>query len=318
MYASENNGENKKPEKRHLLNKPHVFNAGIRLATIIPRAFTYRVGELAALLSYLACTRARTNVRGNLARVFPNATPRRLRRLVLKTFLNYSKYLVDYCTFNSSSRERIMKEITRVEGTENITKALERGNGIILMTAHLGNWELGGIFFGNKDIKINVLTFRDGIDKIDEIKERYRSNYNVNTIVLGDGPFAAIEILNALGRNEVVAMLVDRGAEDGIEIPFFGKVTRFPTGPLLLAAQSGAPIIPGFVVREKEGYLAVVEDLIYVDKKQGNSPTAEDENKNRSGEVAGNDHHTAAIKTIKVFEEYIRKYPDQWYNFIAV
>ena len=74
---------------------------------------------------------------------------------------------------------------------------------------------------------MNVITFRDGIDEIDEIKERYRRLYNVNTIVVGEGPFASIEILNALGRNEIVAMLVDRGAEDGVEVDFFGMKTSF-------------------------------------------------------------------------------------------
>ncbi len=290
-----------KLQKRHLLNKPVVFIIGIRLARVIPRLLTYRVGELAAYISYHLCSKARESVKVNLKRVFPNASSRHLQILTRRTFLNYSRYLIDYSTFSNIDRDRIMKEITRVEGTDRLYEALSRGNGVILMTAHLGNWELGGLFFGSRDdIKINVITFRDGIAQIDEIKERYRKLYNVNTIVLDDGPFAAIEILNALGRNEIVAMLVDRGGEGGVEVPFFDKYMNFPSGPLLLAAQSGAPIMPGFVVKEKSGYMAKVEESIYV--------------KGRTAE----EMESAARKTMEVFEDYIRRYPDQWYNFIPV
>ncbi len=287
--------------KRHLLNKPVVFSVGIRLAKVIPRLLTYRIGEIAASISYLVCSKARESVNANLKRVFPNASSHRLRLLTRRTFLNYSRYLVDYSTFSDIDRDRIIKEITHIEGTDRLYDALSRGRGIILMTAHLGNWELGGLFFGSRDdIKMNVITIRGGIAEIDSIKERYRKLFNVNTIVLGDGPFAAIEILNALGRNEIVAMLVDRSDDDGVEVPFLGQYTSFPSGPLLLAAQSGAPIMPGFVVREQGGYMAKVEDPIYVKRR-----TAEE-------------MESAARKTMKVFEDYIRRYPDQWYNFIPV
>ena len=290
-----------KRKRRHLLNKPIIFSSGISLGRFLPRFLTYRIAEATAILSYLICAAARRSLKENLALVLPSASKAELRRLSLKTFINYSRYIIDYSTFSDKDGVRVMKEINRIEGTERIYEALGMGNGIILVTPHLGNWELGGFFFGNRDdINMNVITFRDGIDEIDEIKERYRKLYNVNTIVVGEGPFASIEILNALGRNEIVAMLVDRGVEDGVEVPFFGKKVSFPTGALTLAAVSGAPIMPGFVVREEGGYSAIIEELIHVDK-------SEEKGKER-----------AAQKTIEVFEKYIRKYPDQWYNFTSI
>lgn len=288
-------------QKRHLLNKPVVFIIGIRLARVIPRFLTYRIAEAVAYISYRLCSKARASVNRNLKRVFPDASTRHLHSLTRRTFFNYSRYLVDYSAFSNIDRDRIMKEITHVEGTDRLYEALSRGKGVILMTAHLGNWELGGLFFGSRDdIKINVITTSDGIPRIDAIKEQYRKLFNVNTIVLEDGPFAAIEILNALGRNEIVAMLVDRGGEGGVSVPFFGQYTNFPSGPLLLAAHSGAPIMAGFVVKEKGGYLAKVEESIYVQKR-----TAEE-------------MENAARKTMEIFESYIRRYPDQWYNFVPV
>lgn len=255
-----------------------------------------KIGEI----SYLFYGKARENINANLRRILPEADSATISLLSLKTFRNYSKYLVDYGRFSSLDRDTLFKEMVCVEGGGNIDEALGRGKGLILLTAHLGNWELGGIFFGRQEIKINVLTFRDGIVDIDDIKERYRKLHNINTIVLGDSPFAGIEVLNALGRNEVVAMLVDRPEANGIPVTFFGKKTTFPQGPILLAGGSGAAIVPGFVVREKDGYRGVAEKPIYFDKDRGDTP------------------ESVAASIVKVFEEYIRRYPDQWYNFVPM
>lgn len=285
----------------HVLARPGVYSFGIWSAGYMPRAVTYAVAGLIADLSFIFYKKAGEDLKGNLARVFPEATRQRLTQLSRKTFRNYSKYLVDYARFKSIDKERLLRELVRIDGGEHIDSCLSGGKGIILLTAHLGNWELGGIFFGKHDIKINVLTARDRVNEINEIKERYRKMHNIKTIVLGDDHFAGLEALNALLRNEVVAMLVDReGGTDGVAVPFFGRPLKFPMGPLLLARAAGSPIMPAFVVREEGGYRAIAEKPIYFNKDADDTP------------------ESVALQVIKVFEQYIRKYPDQWYNFVPV
>jgi len=287
-------------EKRHLLARPGVYNFGIWSAGYIPKFLSYGVAGTIAGISCFFYKGARKNLEKNLRRVFPEATEDSIAVLARKTFKNYSRYLIDYARFKSIDKETLERELVCIDGGHFIDECLSGGKGIILLTAHLGNWELGGIFFGKHDIKINVLTAKDNIDEITAIKERYRKFHNISTIVIGDTPFAGLDALNALMRNEVVAMLVDRAAEGGVPVPFFGTPTTFPAGPLLLARATGSPIMPAFVVREGSGYRAIAEKPIYFDKEAGDTLES----------VAG--------KVIKKFEQYIRKYPDQWYNFVEV
>lgn len=287
-------------EKKHILASPGVYNLGIRSAGFIPKRVAYAVAGVVADLSYAFYASASVNLKANLARVFPSASRTELDSIARKTFRNYSKYIVDYARFKTMDRAGLFRELVRIDGTERIDSALSTGKGLILLTAHLGNWELGGIFFGRQDIKINILTARDSDAEIHAIKDRYRQFHNIKTIVIGDGPFSGVEALNALLRNEVVAMLVDRTETAGVSVPFFGHATSFPSGPLLLAAASGAPIMPAFVVRESYGYRAVAEELIYYDRANG-----------------ATDREVAAC-VLTVFERYIRQYADQWYNFVPI
>ncbi len=288
-------------EKRHILGRPLVYDIGMWGVGYLPRGFSYAVADRVGELSYLFYKKARQNIQDNLRYVLPDATPKKLTSLALNTFRNYSKYLVDYGRFNNLCIDTLFKEVVHIDGTDNIDLALARGKGLIMLTAHLGNWELGGIFFGRQDIKINVLTASDNIAELDEIRNRYRKFHNINTIVLGDSPFDILEVLNALRRNEIVAMLVDRGGMDGPTVPFFGKSVTFPEGPILLAKETGAPIIPGFVLREQDGYRAVAESPIYYEALAGDTQK---------------DQERIACSVLRVFENYIRRYPDQWYNFV--
>lgn len=287
-------------EKRHLLARPGVYNFGIWSAGYIPKFLSYGVAGAIAGISCFFYKGARKNLEKNLRRALPEAAEDSIAVLARNTFKNYSRYLIDYARFKAIDKEALERELIGIDGGHFIEECLSGGKGIILLTAHLGNWELGGIFFGKHDIKINVLTAKDNIDEITSIKERYRKFHNISTIVLGYTPFAGLDALNALMRNEVVAMLVDRPAEGGVAVPFFGAPTTFPAGPLLLARATGSPIMPAFVVREGKGYRAIAERPIYFDKE------------------AGDTLESVARKVIEKFEQYIRKYPDQWYNFVEV
>jgi KDO2-lipid IV(A) lauroyltransferase len=222
--------------------------------------------------------------------------------MALRTFKNYSNFLVDYGRFSSLDRESMFKVIKYINGEENIRKSIKKNKGIILLTGHLGNWELGGMYFGKQNIKINVLTFRDEMANIHDIRTRYRKFHNIDTIAVGESPFSSIEIINALQRNEVVALLVDRyGKTGGMAVKFFGKPAYFPLGPVILAKISGAPIIPAFVVKvDKKSFRVIVEKPIEVPSN------------------IGKEIGPYLQKIVNVFEKVIREYPDQWYNFAPI
>jgi len=300
MAIEQKKVEQRTEPERHILGRPVIYQVGTWGMGYLPKRLSYWFARRIADISYLFYKKARLNVKNNLRKVFPQLTGSEISSLALSTFRNYSTYLVDYGRFRLLERDSLAGIISIKEGKENLDLALERNKGLIIVTAHLGNWELGAIFFGRQGMKINVVTFRDGIDRIDELRESYRRHHNINTVILGDSPFATIELLNALQKNEIVAMLVDRynGKEDSIDVDFFGRPLKFPKGPLVLAKMTGAAIVPAFVVRNDMAYHAIFGKPAIVN----------------DGDML--EKHAQEI--IGIFEDCIKRYPDQWYNFVEI
>ncbi len=287
--------------KRHVLGRPSVYRIGTWGIGYLPAWFSYWCVRRIAEASYLFGSAARENVKDNLKRVFPDMDDKDIARLALNTFRNYSEYLVDYGRFKTIDRERLFKVLT-CDGLEHLQGALAAGNGAIVVTVHIGNWELGGIFAAKLGIKTNVVTAHEGVLEIDAIKERYRKDHNVNTLIIGDSPFSTIELMSALKRNELIAMLVDRSGASGmggdITVDFFNRPFQFPKGPLILSRMTGAAIIPAFVVKVRGSYKTIIAPALFAPSE---------------GEFTA-----CARRIMLVFEDAIRRYPDQWYNFVRV
>lgn len=284
----------------HFLNLPVVYKFGTRWIGYIPRPLAYALSQGIAYASYWFYKSAVNSVKQNIIRVLPKLSSKELSRLTLRLFRNYSKYLVDYGRFSGLNKNAVIEKIIHFDGKENLDAALKINKGIILLTAHLGNWELGGIFFGNYGLKTNVVTIQDENAEIDYARRWYREKHSVNTITIGNSPFSTIELVRALNNREIVAMLVDR-YKDGIDYiteDFFGKPAKFPKGPFALSRLTGAPIIVAFVVRENSGYKGIVESPIVVTEER--------------------EEREAAAKVVKILERYIIMYPDQWYNFTPI
>jgi lauroyl/myristoyl acyltransferase len=283
---------------RHWLSVPSFYRLGFAAAQRFPASVLYGVADLLGTASYLVCRTPVRIVRANLLRAFPGATEREVSRLTARIFRNYARYLVDYGRFRWVPQEGSETVIPLLEGKENLQAAFGAGKGVILVTGHIGNWELGGVSFGLRGIKVNVVTLPDESHQIDAIRKGYRGQYSINTIVLDGSPFASLEMMAALKRGEVVAMLVDRwGKADGVVAPFLGGVHYLPRGPFMLSRMTGAPILPAFVVRDGAAYRGVVEPPFVVRE---------------------DDLGPYAMRISNAIEGMVRRYPDQWYNFVPL
>lgn len=274
----------------------------IKLFTIlVPRwlfpPFTFFWGGL----FYLVLTETRRSVRSNL-RVVTGRND--VERLVFSTFRKFSHNWCDEMLLMRLRGEKLQALIGRRSSSGSLDQALAAGNGVILVSPHLGSWELGGLGLADKGYVINMLTFREPDEKVNELREAVRKERGINFIYVDredSSPLAIIEAVNALRRNEVLAILGDRdGSSHTILIDFFGHPTNIPVGPAYLSLASGAPVIPAFVLLEEKGrYATIMEEPIFF--------------------KGGHGEHASAIrsgmeKLLAVFERYIRAYPDQWYN----
>lgn len=285
---------------KHFLNRPVVYRLGTRWASYVPASLSYAISQKVADFSYLFYKSAVENVKQNLKLVFPTYSDKKLSNMTKNLFRNYSKYLVDYCRFTSLNKGAVIKQIACYDGKENLDKALQMNKGLILLTSHLGNWELGGIFFGSHGVKTNVLTLPDENPEIDSVRRWYREIYDVKTITVGNSPLSSIEMVRALNNREIIAMLIDRykGGLDSIKVDFFNKPVLFPKGPFILSRLTGAPIIVALVVKEGNVYRGIVERPFSVTNEK--------------------EEYEILRKVVKIFEKYIITYPEQWYNFTPI
>lgn len=188
-------------------------------------------------------------------------------------------------------------------GEERLVVASREGKGAILLTAHVGNFELGGLFLAQLGLKVAAVYVPDPSPVIERHREDARRMLGVRGLPIDTSPFAFLPVRKALEDNMCVAIQGDRDVSGtGLNMPFFGKTASFPIGPFRLAQVSGAPIFPVFVLQEDDGrYRTIVEEAIRVPNARG-----------EEGEAAV----TAALaRFVASMERTIRAYPAQWYLF---
>jgi KDO2-lipid IV(A) lauroyltransferase len=187
-----------------------------------------------------------------------------------------------------------------------MVEALHAGKGAICITPHLGNWEIGGLLFSFKGGRLNVLTLDERDSDTRSFREEMRRRRGIKNLYVNpkdDSPMAILDAVKALRQNEIVAMLGDRiESQKTMFFNFFGTKTAFPIGVAILAMATEAPVLPVFVVMERNRkYRGIIEPPIFF------NPSSREERETAIRE--------GMEKLIKIFEGYIEKYPDQWYNF---
>jgi KDO2-lipid IV(A) lauroyltransferase len=286
----------------------YVYLLGFLLGSVliprpIQRFVTVGVGDI----FYLLMRRTRGAVKRNLEVIGRGRfTPQEISRLSRRTFRNYGQYLLDYMVISRITSSNKGEVIEAEDGADYMAQALREGKGAICITPHLGNWEMGGLLLAFRGGTLNVLSLDEPDARTKTFRGRFRYSKGIRELYIKGGvedPFSTIELVKALRNNEIVAMLGDReNSPSTIDVDFFGRRTRFPMGVGMLAMISGAPVLPVFVVMEKNRkYRGIIEKPIYFD----GSRRGEREEVIREG----------MERITRVFEEYIRRYPDQWYNF---
>jgi KDO2-lipid IV(A) lauroyltransferase len=265
----------------------------------LPRRVMLFLAALIGNLYWLVMRNDREMVRRNLSQIFSN--PSGIHRAVRHTFICYAKYLVDYTRMDLLAEKHLRFLVQGFEGREHIDRAVARGKGGLILTGHLGNWEIGGIFLALMGYPLTVITAPDMEARLHEYRLRLRREQKIKVITLDDTLASSLAVLKSLQANELVALLGDRDLfGKGIPVIFFGRKIFFPLGPALLSYLSGAPLIPTFVLMDRNHkYLCLAEPPIFLQNTG-----------NRDEDLAANTQRIAAI-----LEKFIRLNPEQWYTF---
>jgi KDO2-lipid IV(A) lauroyltransferase len=274
-----------------------IYRIGQFLALSLPLKAAYKIAVFVSDARYLFTPRDRRIAADNLRAIFPGKSDREIRRIRVRVFRNFAKYLVDFFRFSKIDAEYVKKNI-KIENIGYIDEALSRGKGVIAVTAHLGNWELGGVVTALSGYPLWAVAQPHKSRKVDAFFNSQREGKGVRVIPLGNAVRQSIAVLR---ENKVLALVGDRDfSGKGVLLDFFGKPTLFPQGPAALAIKTKAAIIPGFMLRnEDDSFTLRFEKPVYF-------------------EPSGNKDNDIAELTSRFkdkFEEYIRKYPQQWYVF---
>ncbi|MBD3393167.1 MAG: hypothetical protein GF410_14200, partial [Chitinivibrionales bacterium] len=191
------------------------------------------------------------------------------------------------------------------EGEDLLVDLLGKGKGLILLSAHVGNWEVAAnLLPNNRDITVNVAMLDNEREQIRRVFKPATEKRQVNIIpVNGDPLDIMIRMRAALGRNETVCILGDRvrGAEDSQAVSFLGEPAAFPRGPFAVAAITGAPVVT--VLTLKKGLRHFHHRAVATYDFDGVS---------RAGRAA---RVTDAMREyVRVLEQAARERPYQWYN----
>jgi KDO2-lipid IV(A) lauroyltransferase len=267
----------------------------------VPRAIVPAIAVPTTALCIATMGNERRAARRNLARIL-GTRGASLSRATWRLFYNFSKFMVAYCELRHLSAEEARTRLSPdPEGTGRITSALAGGKGVVVLTAHLGNWEMGLRMLESFGVPVNVVMQVDPESGVETRLLSFRQNERVRVIEVGDDASFVLSLRAALARNEILAVQGDRasGAQP-IASMLFGAPFSLPLGPFLLAYRTGAPILAAFVVQD--GWWRFRSEIA--------APIRFPETGDRD-EVM----RAAAASYAGALESIVRRYPDQWFNF---
>ena len=221
------------------------------------------------------------------------------RRAVRLAFESYARYWIESFRLPDTKPSEIDRHMA-VDGWDNIAAGREAGRGVILALPHLGGWEWAGFWLATcRRIPMTVVVETIEPPELFDWFRQLRESLGMTVVPIG--PKAVGALSAALQRNEVVCLLSDRDVTGtGLEVPFFGEVTRLPGGPVTLGLRTGAPVLPTAVYYQgRRGHLGVVGQPLAVGRR----------GRLREAVLEG------TVRLAGELERLIRRAPEQWHLF---
>jgi len=227
------------------------YRSAAAVLGFLPPALSRAAIGTASQLSYLAWPAKRAGVDANFGHVLglPPSDPR-VRRLALRAYREYARYMVELMRLPSRSREDIAREVEG-DGLERLAAAWqESGRAMIIVAGHVGNNEAVAASVADAGYPANVIADDSSFPELFELLRSQRERWGVRLI-----PWRNLrELYGVLKRREILALLVDWGyRDDGIPVRLFDAWTTLPAGPAALAAKTGAIIAPAAIRRTPAG-----------------------------------------------------------------
>jgi lauroyl/myristoyl acyltransferase len=242
----------------------------------------------------------RDGTMANAARILgPSSGPREREALAKRVVASCYDFVCDIGRHRGRTAEELRGLAESVRGEQHYRDARDLGRGAIIVTAHLGSFELGTAMLRAHEERIHVVFHRDRLSSFERLRSEQRARLGVIEAPVDDGWGVWLRLREALLANEVVMLQGDRvmPGQAGERVPFLGGHIEMPAGPVKLAMATGAPIIPVFTIRSGlNRFQVVIEEPILVEP----------------GPIRRDGPHPALLRLAGAIERQVARYPDQW------
>jgi KDO2-lipid IV(A) lauroyltransferase len=270
-----------------------LFVQGVRL---LPRNVARATGAAIGAIAFHVLGRLRRVGLRNLELAFPEMTAKDREAILRSEYRNLGLLLAEFCKMPGYTPEAASRFI-RYEGLGNYLAARDRGKGVLVLTGHLGAWELSSFYHSLMGMPMGMVIRRLDNPLVDAFVNRIRCLHGNRVIHKDD---FARGLIASMRAGETVGILMDTNMTppQGVFVPFFGVLACTASGMARIAAKTGAAVVPGFLLWEDSEQRYVLHfgkelDVI------------------RSGDAEEDALSNTALFTAAI-EQYIRQYPEQW------
>lgn len=283
-----------------MIPAPRLVRFAVRLLRVVPVTPVRWVARGVGVVAFIVARGRRATLLENQSHLSPRASSAARRRLARRTFMNLFDAAVDLFHV-PSMRPGELEALIAVRGREHLDAACAMGKGVVVVTPHLGPYELGGAWLATLGYPVHAM-----VEEIDPETNAalalYREATGMKLISRSRGMRGALRLLH---DGQVVLLAADRvvgPGSEGVPVPFGDGVRAFPTGPAALALATGAPIVVGHVARTPSGasrYLVQLEPPILA----------------RGTGDANGDREALTRRVAGRLASAVLSHPDQWYVF---
>jgi KDO2-lipid IV(A) lauroyltransferase len=268
----------------------------VRCLGSVPRGLARSVGAGIGWIALRTLGRLRRTGMRNLEMAMPELTPES-RRLILKgLFRSLGWQLAEFCRMARYTRENT-RDLIRYDGLDNFLGAQARGKGVLILTGHLGAWELSSFYHSLMGHRMGMVIRRLDNRILDSFVNRIRCMHGNK--VLHKDDFAR-GLITAMRAGETVGILMDTNMTppQGVFVDYFGRAACTASGLARVALKTGAAVVPGFLLWEKAEQRYVLHFAPEVEKPESGDAEA--------------DVLELTQRCTSEIERWVRRYPDQW------
>jgi len=254
-----------------------------------------RVGERIGALGYSPLKIRRGVAERQIAAAFPGLSAAEVERIARASYANLGRTSVETALLPSLGKDGVLDLFEEAIGFEHVEAALAQGRGVILITGHLGNWELGGSYLAARGVPVDAITRGMQNPLFDRYLTSTRERIGMTVVHDAD---AVRRTPRSLKANRAVAFVADQGVLGlaSTFVPFFGRPAKTPRGPAVFAMRFKVPTVFGVAIRQPSGkYVLHLEPVAVA--------TSGDREKDVDDMVA---------RYTKMLEGYVRRAPEQY------